>query len=69
MREIPTWTGRDTLVSQFLAFRSTFPIDFTPEFLGQLPVEKLRHMIYAYPTIHRIARVVARRGRTSTGTW
>jgi hypothetical protein len=43
---LASW-DRDTLISQFLAFRSSFPVDFTPEFLSQLPVEKLRHVFLA----------------------
>ncbi len=38
---------RDTLISQFLAFRSSFPVDFTPEFLSTLSAEKLRHVFLA----------------------
>lgn len=38
---------RDTLVSQFSLFRSNFPVDFTPEFLQALPVDKLRHIFLA----------------------
>ena len=43
---LSTW-DREMLVSQFLNFRSSFPVDFTPDFLGQLPVEKLRHVFLA----------------------
>ena len=43
---LSTW-DRETLVSQFSAFRSSFPVDFTPEFLGQLSVERLRHVFLA----------------------
>lgn len=43
---LSTW-DRDTLVSQFTAFRGSFPVDFTPEFMTGLPVEKLRHVFLA----------------------
>jgi hypothetical protein len=35
------------LTAQFLAFRGSFPVDFTPEFLDALPVERLRHIFVA----------------------
>ncbi len=38
---------RDGLVRQFLNFRGAFPIDFTPQFLNQLSVERLRHIFVA----------------------
>ena len=38
---------RPTLVAQFLNFRGTFPVDFTPDFLEKLPLERLRHIFVA----------------------
>jgi hypothetical protein len=35
------------LTRQFLTFRGNFPIDFTPEFLEGLPLERLRHIFVA----------------------
>jgi hypothetical protein len=35
------------LTTQFLSFNGSFPIDFTPEFLDKLPVERLRHIFVA----------------------
>ena len=35
------------LTAQFLSFRGNFPVDFTPEFLDALPVERLRHIFVA----------------------
>jgi hypothetical protein len=43
---LSTWDRR-MLISQFETFRSSFPVDFTPEFLGRAPVEKLRHLFLA----------------------
>lgn len=43
---VSTW-DRDTLVSQFTAFRGSFPVDFTPQFMSDLPLEKLRHVFLA----------------------
>jgi hypothetical protein len=43
---LSTW-DRETIVSQFQVFRSSFPVDFTPEFLSKQPVEKLRHVFLA----------------------
>ena len=43
---LSSW-DRETLVSQFQIFRSSFPVDFTPKFLTELPVEKLRHVFLA----------------------
>jgi hypothetical protein len=36
-----------TLTSQFMDFRGNFPIDFTPEFLETLSLERLRHIFVA----------------------
>ena len=38
---------RPTLVGQFRAFRASFPVDFTDEFLETTPVERLRHIYVA----------------------
>jgi hypothetical protein len=43
---LSTW-DRQMLISQFHAFRSSFPVDFTAEFLNQTPVEKLQHLFLA----------------------
>jgi hypothetical protein len=43
---VATW-DRDTLTRQFQTFRSSFPIDFTPEFLSDLTVDRLRHVFLA----------------------
>ena len=38
---------RSSLVRQFLVFRGNFPVDFTPQFLNQISVERLRHIFVA----------------------
>jgi hypothetical protein len=38
---------RDALVQQFQAYPSTFPIDFTSEFLQTVPLDRLRHIFLA----------------------
>jgi hypothetical protein len=38
---------RPALRDQFLNFRGPFPLDFTPEFLEELPLERLRHIFVA----------------------
>ncbi len=38
---------KPALTRQFLAFRGSFPVDFTPEFLEQLSLERLRHIYVA----------------------
>jgi hypothetical protein len=38
---------RDALVEQFRLYRGNFPIDFTADFLGRLPLERLRHIFVA----------------------
>lgn len=43
---VATW-DRDTLARQFRSFRSTFPVDFTPEFFATQPVDRLRHIFLA----------------------
>ena len=43
---LSTW-DREILISQFTAFSSSFPVDFTPDFMSRTPVEKLRHLFLA----------------------
>ena len=38
---------RPALVQQFLTYQANFPLDFTPEFLNDQPVERLRHIFVA----------------------
>ena len=38
---------RRVLVSQFRAYRASFPVDFTDDFLEHTPVERLRHIFVA----------------------
>ena len=38
---------RAAIKRQFLGFRGDFPLDFTPEFLDTLPLERLRHIYVA----------------------
>ena len=38
---------RDTLVTQFTRFPADFPIDFTPDFLREQPLERLQHIFVA----------------------
>jgi len=38
---------RDALVRQFGNYRSTFPLDFTAEFLHSHPIEHLKHIFVA----------------------
>ena len=38
---------REALADQFRAYRATFPVDFTDEFLQNAPVERLRHIFVA----------------------
>ncbi len=38
---------RPALTEQFLNFQGSFPVDFTPEFLEKLSVERLRHILMA----------------------
>ena len=38
---------KPALTKQFLTFRGDFPIDFTPEFLDGLSLERLRHIFVA----------------------
>jgi hypothetical protein len=38
---------RETLLSQFLAYRSDFPVDLTPDYLGRQTAERVRHLFFA----------------------
>jgi hypothetical protein len=39
--------GRQDLVEQFRSYQSTFPVDFTADFLETQPVDRLRHIFLA----------------------
>ena len=38
---------RAAIKRQLVGFRGDFPLDFTPEFLDTLPLERLRHIYVA----------------------
>lgn len=38
---------RENLVAQFQNYQGRFPVDFTPEFLANTPVDRLRHIFLA----------------------
>jgi hypothetical protein len=38
---------RQTLISEFLAYHSHFPVDLTPDYLSKLTDEKIRHLFLA----------------------
>ena len=38
---------RDTLTQQFSMYRANFPLDFTPEFLASLSLDRMRHIFLA----------------------
>lgn len=38
---------RPTLVRQLREYRARFPLDFTPDFLGSVPLDRLRHIFLA----------------------
>lgn len=38
---------RPTLIKQFQQFPATFPVDLTPDFLEELPIEQVRHIFLA----------------------
>ena len=38
---------RDSLVHHLRTYRANFPVDFTPDYLGKLPIDKLRHIFVA----------------------
>ena len=39
--------NREQLIEHFVNFRSKFPVDFTIEYLANLPVDRLRHIFLA----------------------
>jgi len=43
---VATW-DREQLVTQFKSHGSRFPIDFTPDFYQNQPVDRLRHIFVA----------------------
>ncbi|MCC6421931.1 MAG: hypothetical protein IT447_00450 [Phycisphaerales bacterium] len=38
---------RDALIDQFHSYQANFPLDFTPEFFENTPLERLRHIFLA----------------------
>ena len=46
MLRISSW-DRPQLTRQFMTFHASFPIDFTPQFLDSLPLERLQHIFVA----------------------
>ena len=38
---------RDDVVRHVQSFHATFPLDFTPEFLSSVPLDRLRHIFVA----------------------
>ncbi len=38
---------RKSITKQFLNFQGSFPVDFTPDFLQSLPLDRLRHIFVA----------------------
>jgi hypothetical protein len=38
---------KEALLRQFSEYPSAFPLDFTPDFLNRLPLERLRHLFVA----------------------
>ena len=38
---------RDALLGQFHSYRASFPVDFTDDFLNELPLERMRHIFVA----------------------
>lgn len=38
---------REALVDHMLAYRANFPVDFTPAFLSQIEIDRLRHIFLA----------------------
>lgn len=38
---------RASLIGQFHAYRATFPLDFSDDFLNALPLDRLRHVFVA----------------------
>jgi hypothetical protein len=44
---IASTMSRRALREQLIDFDGSFPVDFTPEFLDRLPIERLRHIFVA----------------------
>jgi hypothetical protein len=38
---------RDGIVHHLQTYRANFPVDFTADYLGRLPLDKLRHIFVA----------------------
>jgi len=38
---------RPALMNHFYTYRASFPVDFTNDYLGALPTDKLRHIFVA----------------------
>ena len=38
---------RDALLEQFHTYRANFPVDFTDDFLNDLPLDRMRHIFVA----------------------
>jgi hypothetical protein len=38
---------RHAVTERLLGFSGTFPVDFTPQFLATLPLDRLRHILLA----------------------
>jgi hypothetical protein len=45
--ELVSGLDRDALVNHLLTYRANFPVDFTPTFLSQMELERLRHIFVA----------------------
>jgi len=39
--------NRDALVTHLRTYRANFPVDFTADYLGTLPLNRLRHIFVA----------------------
>ena len=48
-----TSMDRRSLTREFLNFRGNFPVDFTPDFLDQLSLDRLRHIYVALCLQHQ----------------
>ncbi|HVT89115.1 MAG TPA: hypothetical protein VHD56_09705 [Tepidisphaeraceae bacterium] len=46
IRIISTWR-QNLLIERIQSFSATFPVDFTHEYLEQLPEDRLRHLFLA----------------------
>jgi hypothetical protein len=45
--DLVTSLDRPGLLRQFEQYETTFPLDFTPEFLNSAPLERLKHIFVA----------------------